>query len=108
MKRGQKSAGLDVGKVRDAATVYRSIRDDYTFRADDIFSDDEERVRRVKFIISRLPVAEKSIIELYAEVGNVRELGAMLGIPKSTMAEEVRRIRSKILNEYDRLKDTEI
>ncbi len=108
MKKGQKGSTVNVAKIHDAAALYRSIRDDYAFPEGDIFADGDERARRLKYIIGRLPLAEKSIIQLYAEVGNVRELGQMLGIPKSTMAEEVRRIRLKVLAEYERLKDTEI
>lgn len=64
---------------------------------DDIFDDSSDRLRKAKAIIrTRLTQSEQTIIVLYAELGSFAKLGKALNIPKSTVQDEVRRIRAKI------------
>lgn len=79
-----------------AAELYKRISPEYEHDPD-VFCPDPPRVRRVKAAIERLPEADKVIIRLYAELGSLRKLGAMLGVGRDTMGKEVRRIRADIL-----------
>lgn len=78
--------------------MYAMIRPEYEYDGD-IFCPDNRRVRGVKRAIERLPEADKVIIRLYAELGSLRKLAAMLGVGRDTMGREVRRIRYAILKE---------
>ena len=79
---------------------YREILGDYEFR-DDIMDDDEEIVRRLKYIINRrLCQVDRTLLLLYADCGSYRKLGKRLGISHMTMRKEIMRIREKITEEY--------
>lgn len=82
---------------------YKDIKEDYLFDPS-IFSEEDERVRAVKYIINhRLPVVDKTIILLYAEYASYRKLGKKLGLSHMTCRKEVLRIRERILHEYENL-----
>lgn len=84
---------------RTAETVktYREIRKDYLFDGS-IFCDDEEKVRRAKWVVEhRLSQADRTIILLYAEIGSYRKLGQRLGLSHTTVKNEVHRIRKIIM-----------
>lgn len=62
-----------------------------------IFDDSPDKLRKTKgVILSRLTQSEQTIIVLYAELGSFAKLGVALGIPKSTIQDEVKRIQRKI------------
>lgn len=87
--------------VRD----YKEIRQDYEWDPS-IFSEEPERIARVKYIIQhRLPEVDRIIILLYIDCQSYRKLGKRLGISHTTAAQEVRRIRERILLEYQKIKD---
>lgn len=85
--------------VRD----YKSISEDYRFNAD-IFSEDMEKVAKLKYIIdNRLNRVDRTIILLYADCGSLRKLGKRMGLSHMTVQKEVKRIKKHILEEYDKL-----
>ena len=87
--------------LRETIRAYRKARPDYRFDPS-IFSEEDERVARVKEIIEReLTQADRTIILLYAECGSYRKLGQMLGLSHMTARSEVMRIRKQILSKYD-------
>ena len=62
-----------------------------------IFDNSPDKLRKTKrVILSRLTQSEQTIIVLYAELGSFAKLGVALGIPKSTIQDEVKRIQRKI------------
>ena len=86
---------------REIVKDYREIREDYSWHPD-IFSKDDERVSRVKEIIStRLSVVDKTIILLYVDCQSYRKLGKRLGVSHMTIRREVQRIKGIILKEYE-------
>lgn len=90
-------------KDNDLARSYKSIREDYRFDQS-IFSTEPERLARVKWIIdNRLTEVERILILLYVDCQSYRKLGKRLGLSHQTCAKEVRRIKAKILEEYNRL-----
>jgi len=93
--------------MRSVARSFLDIAQDYAWDAS-IFSEEEERSRLLKYIIERrLTLVERTLIILYADCHSCRELGLRLGLGKTTVAQEIGRIRNKILKDYERLKDNE-
>lgn len=85
----------------DVIAEFRNVKADYTFNAD-VMCEDDERVRRVKEIITKdLDTIDRTIIILYAEMQSYRELGKALGVSHTTARKEVLRIRRQILNIYE-------
>ena len=90
-------------KDNEEARTYKSIREDYRYRGD-IFTQDPDRVARVKWIIdNRLTDTERIFILLYVDCQSYRKLGRRMGLSHQTCAKEVRRIKAKILEEYNKL-----
>lgn len=82
---------------------YRSVKQEYAFDPS-IFNVDDDRVSRIKEIIStRLSVPDRTLILLYAEYQSYRKLGEQLGLSHMTVRREILRIRKIILDEYGRL-----
>ena len=89
--------------ARAAVRNYKEIRAEYSFDPD-IFSVEDERSRRVKWIIdNRLSTVDKTIILLYADCLSYRKLGARLRISHVTAGREINRIKAIILDEYRKL-----
>lgn len=90
-------------KDKEIARDYKSIREDYRWDGS-IFSQEPEKTARVKWIIdNRLTEVERILILLYVDCQSYRKLGKRLGLSHQTCAKEVRRIRTKILDEYSKL-----
>ena len=90
-------------KDNEEARTYKSIREDYRYQGD-IFTQDPDRVARVKWIIdNRLTDTERIFILLYVDCQSYRKLGRRMGLSHQTCAKEVRRIKAKILEEYNKL-----
>lgn len=82
---------------------YRAIKQEYAFDPGP-FNGDENRVRRIKEIISTsLSVPDRTLILLYAEYQSYRKLGERLGISHMTLRREILRIKDIILTEYDKM-----
>lgn len=93
--------------VGDAVEIYKGIRDEFAFDADPMCGD-SPRARRVKWVCShRLETAERVLIYLYAELGNITDLAQLLGVARSTLGDELKRIKDKIRQEYDNVVDTD-
>jgi len=85
------------------AMEFRKIKADYAYNAD-IMCEDEERLSKVKEIIdTKLSLADKTIIILYADCMSYRKLGTRLGVSHMTIRRDVQRIKRIILEEYGKL-----
>ena len=83
--------------------AYKEIQEDYLFDPS-IFSQEDERVAALKWIIQeRLTQVERTIILLYTDCQSYRKLGKRLGISRSTCYTLVKKIRDKILQEYEHI-----
>ena len=90
-------------KDKDVARSYTQLREDYRFDGS-IFSQEPDRVARVKWIIdNRLTDVERILILLYVDRQSYRKLAKELTISHQTLAKEIRRIKAKILTEYEKL-----
>jgi len=82
---------------------FRDIREDYQYD-DSIFNEDPDRVALVKYIVNnRLNLVDRTLIILYADCQNYRELGKRLGVSHTTVFKEIRRIRRDIMRQYEEL-----
>ena len=87
-------------KENEVVKEYRQIKEDYKFNPD-IMCQDDPKVSRIKEIIdTKLSLADKTIIILYADCMSYRKLGARLGVSHMTIRREVQRIKDIILEEY--------
>lgn len=92
-----------MSKEQEIVKDYKTIKEDYKFNPD-IFTQDDERVSKVKYIIdNKLSQVDKTIILLYADCGSLRKLGQRMGMSHMTIRKEVVRIKKFILEEYNRL-----
>ena len=90
-------------KPEQAAVEYRKIAADYAWDGT-IFNADDAKTSAVKYIINhRLDQVDRTIILLYADCLSFRKLGKRLGFSHATMAKEVKRIKTKILEEYKKM-----
>lgn len=78
----------------------RKIENDY--KPDEtLFSEENEFIRRIKkIVLNELDEVDKRILLIYAEKGNQRETGKLLGVSAATINQKIKDIRQKI---YDRL-----
>ena len=94
--------------VKGVVRTYKTIREDYVFD-DSIFSEEPERIARTKWIIAnKLNDVDRTLILLYADCLSFRKLGKRLGLSHTTVAGEIHRIKRHILEEYNKLKDTDL
>lgn len=92
---------------KEIVSDFRKIKEDYTFNPD-IMNEEDERLSRIKEIIdTKLSLADKTIIILYADCQSYRKLGARLGVSHMTIRRDCQRIKNIILQEYDKLSTNE-
>lgn len=85
-----------------AVVAYTKIRKDYD-PVGGIFDEDSPRVAAVKRLVADLDAADRAIITLYTDIGSVRKVAALLGVSRSALHNEIKRIRQTILQRYDNL-----
>lgn len=68
---------------------------------EDIFSEDDENMYKIKKAIDALPQADKIIFVMYCETGSLRKVGKELGVSHTIIYKEITRIKRKI---YDYIK----
>ena len=91
---------------KEIAKDFRSIQEDYAWDPS-IFSEEDERVARLKYIINRkLTQPERAIFLLYTEMQSYRKLGERLNISHTTCRTLVEQIKKKILEEYNQMTKT--
>lgn len=89
------------GNEKEIVSEFRKIKQDYTYNPD-IMCEDDPRLSRVKEIIdTKLSLADKTIIILYADCQSYRKLGKRLGLSHTTIRKEIQRIKNIILKEYE-------
>lgn len=79
---------------------YNAIKEDYAFDAS-IFSEDEGKVARIKWIIdNRLSDIDRKILLRYVDCMSYRKMGKKMNISHMTIRKHIVRIREVILKEY--------
>lgn len=93
------------GRPETAAVDYKRIAPDYAWDGS-IFTEDDARTSAIKYIINnKLDQVERTIILLYVDCLSYRKLGKRLGFSHMTIQKEVRKIKKKILEEYEKMEN---
>ena len=75
----------------------KEINDEYKIDKDDIFTSlDDDYIKLVNVIDTKLTKAERIIILMYAELQSIRKVGQVLGVSQSTAYNELTRIKNII------------
>lgn len=86
---------------RRIVRAFREIAPDYEPFPDALMDEEDDRVRRVKKIIStKLEPWERNIILLYVDCCSLRKIGKRLGLSHSSVRRVVDDIKQKILAAY--------
>lgn len=99
----RKTSPPSSGKPETAFVDYKRIAPDYAWDGG-IFTEDDARTSAIKYIINnKLDQVERTIILLYVDCLSYRKLGKRLGFSHMTIQKEVRKIKKKILEEYEKM-----
>ena len=80
---------------------FRAIKEMYAYNPD-IMCLDDDRVRKLKYIIDkRLDAVDRTIILLYCQ--SLREVAKKVGVSHATIRTWVNKIRAKIIKEYEQM-----
>lgn len=79
----------------DARRLMKLAGDDYLPDVS-IFATDDESVHKIKQALQRLPLADRTIIVLYAETASLRKVAEILNVSHTTIRKELRRIRKEL------------
>lgn len=92
-------------KRNEVVEEYKGVQLDFAYDPS-IFSEEDERVRKVKYIVfNRLTAAERTLILMYFSELSLRKVAKKFGVSHVTIGTEVNRIKRKILDIYDKLGD---
>lgn len=86
--------------LSEAISRFNGVEEEYRFE-DTIFSRDTSAMREVKRIVQNLDAADRKILILYAETQSLSEVALLLGISKTSMFNEITRIRKIIKRQYE-------
>lgn len=87
---------------RTVVNEVKALRKEYAYN-DDIFSEDDNKISILKYIIkNKLNQVDQTIILLYADCQSYRKLGKKFGMSHMTIRREVMRIKNLIVQEYER------
>lgn len=65
-----------------------------------IFDNDEEEVKKIKYIIfNKLSETDKRIILSYSELGNIRETSKLFKVSPTTIWNRIKEIKKAIINQ---------
>lgn len=82
--------------ISQAINEFKNTKSQYAF---DPMWADSEKARKALEGINRLPEADRILIILYAELQSVIKVAKMLGVGKSTIHNEITRIRKTLKND---------
>lgn len=75
----------------------KAILADYEYNSD-IFCEEDEGTIKIKHALTKIPLADKIIFCLQADIQSFRKVGNILGISYTTVFNEFKRIRNEIIN----------
>ncbi len=66
-----------------------------------IWTEDSERMQKIKQIINNLPLPEKRVFILYSELGSLRAVAQQWGVGLTTTMKEINVIKNKIIKQLE-------
>ncbi len=79
--------------------------DIFEFTSKEVYDEKETDLGILDRIILRLNDLDKALILLYLEEKNYREISEIIGITETNVATKIARIKSKLKNEFNQLKN---
>lgn len=92
MARKSRNTGKLPGKIKDYLNEYRYDSD--------IFTKDDDRTRILKKVVQDLPDVDRIVFLLYVELQSLTKVSSILGVSRSTVYWEEKRIKNLILDKY--------
>lgn len=86
--------------IADPVAEWRRIRAEYTLKQDMMSQDDTTMA--LLSAVSGLPLPEKTLMLMYADIRSYRKMGRMLGLSHMTVRREIMRIRRMIMERTGR------
>ena len=65
-----------------------------------MFTEEDERITKLKQIVSQLPEPQRRVILIYASTASLKKVAELLNVSQPTIANIVKEIRRKIYKEY--------
>lgn len=87
---------MDDTKRNNISRRLKELKEDYQYQEPSIFEEDSTATIAKYIITNELNDVDRTIIYLYADAGNLRDLGKKLGCSHSTIRPEVNRIKNYI------------
>ena len=91
------SGDIKNSEMKITSEELKAILADYEYNPD-ILSDEDERVTKIKYALTKLPLADKIIFCLQTDIQSFRKVGNILGISYTSVFNEFKRIRNEIIN----------
>lgn len=85
----------DALDIHDLAAIYRNAAGDYR---PDSLSDDDNLLRLKRAVATVLPPEDRVLFIIYTEVRSLSRMAAALNVSKSTVRNEIARIRQSLIN----------
>lgn len=64
-----------------------------------IFNKDDYKINHLKHILYNMPEDDKSLLLLYIELGNLRDVAKILNVSHTLVFKEINKIRNKYFSE---------
>ena len=91
------SGDIKNSEMKITSEELKAILADYEYNSD-ILSDEDECVTKIKYALTKIPLANKIIFCLQTDIQSVRKVGEILGVSYTTVFNEFKRIRNEIIN----------
>ena len=84
-------------EIKITSEELKKILADYEYNPD-ILSDEDERTIKIKYALTKLPLADRIIFCLQTDIQSFRKVGKILGVSYTLVFNEFKRIRNEIIN----------
>ena len=81
--------------------IYTELTDNYQYEENEL----TDKELKVKQIVSKLGIFDRTIIEIYADCNSLRKLGDVLGVSHTAIKKDVDRIKEYVKKEYEKVKE---
>ena len=84
-------------EIKITSEELKKILADYEYNPD-ILSDEDERTIKIKYALTKLPLADRIIFCLQTDIQSFRKVGKILGVSYTLVFNEFKRIKKEIIN----------
>ena len=85
-------------KARQPLNV-SEVEEEYAYD-NSIWNNDEQDIKIIKQLVSKLSDPERRLLICYAECGSLRKVSSLLGVGLTTTAQEIKIIQNKIKKQF--------